>query len=137
MSVTTALPGAQSSSTQDQTSAGKEAFTHVSAGDVRGLSIGFSVPNGGSERHRGTRIIKKIELFEVSLVSVPAQNLAQIREVRSLGSRADLRDVLRESGLSRSQAERAATAAWRNINPDAAMAETLSAIRAATRTLKP
>lgn len=119
-----------------KTEAGREAFEHVSAGDVTGLSIGFLVSDGGSERQRGTRIITRLELFEISLVTVPAARRAQIREVHSLGSRADLRNVLRESGLSRSQAERAATSAWRSINPEAAMAETISAIRAATLKLK-
>lgn len=119
-----------------KTAAGREAFEHVSAGDVTGLSIGFLVANGGSERQRGTRIITRVELFEISLVTVPAARRAQIREVHSLGSRADLRNVLRESGLSRSQAERAATSAWRSINPEADHAATISAIRAATLKLK-
>lgn len=51
----------------------------LGAGKSVGLSIGYKVPEGGfSMRKDGVRELKEIELFEVSLVTVPADSRAGV-----------------------------------------------------------
>lgn len=45
---------------------------------VDALSIGFSIPEGGARYSKGTRIISEIDLWEVSLVSLPANRNARL-----------------------------------------------------------
>jgi len=79
------------------TEPGKRAHAHVKAGDVRGLSIGYSIyPDGYTYNNDGTRTLKAIDLREISLVTLPAQRRAGITAVKSFGSRAELESILRE-----------------------------------------
>jgi HK97 family phage prohead protease len=56
----------------------------AAAGKSMGLSIGFDIPPGGREIKNGISYIKRIELFEVSLVTVPANPEAQVAGVKEL-----------------------------------------------------
>lgn len=47
-----------------------------------GLSIGFRTLQSGLDRARGVRVIKRVDLWEVSLVSFPMQPAAVIHEIR-------------------------------------------------------
>lgn len=75
---------------------------------ITGLSIGYRVPKGGAlEGDDGTRVLKKIELIEVSVVARPADDNARISMVKSeideIQSIADFEVFLREAGrLSKS-----------------------------------
>ena len=79
-------------------------------GAVNGLSIGFTLPpNGSEEKDDGTRLLKTIELHEVSVVAFPADKAARITDVKAeIEAFNDLKDFerfLRESGqLSKSMA---------------------------------
>jgi len=80
-----------------ETDAGKRAHAHVKAGDVRGLSIGYSIfPDGYTYNNDGTRTLKAIDLREISLVTIPAQRRAGITAVKQFNSRAELESILRE-----------------------------------------
>jgi HK97 family phage prohead protease len=80
-----------------ETDAGKRAHSHVKAGDVRGLSIGYSIyPDGYTYNDDGTRTLKAIDLREISLVTIPAQRRAGITAVKSFSSRAELESILRD-----------------------------------------
>jgi hypothetical protein len=71
------------------------------------LSIGATVPSGGAVlRSDGVRVLRQVDLIEVSAVSVPADPGAVIRVVKSLDSPAEWQDVLRQAGLSKRQSER-------------------------------
>lgn len=95
-----------------KTDAGRNAFEHVSAGDVSGLSIGFLVPEGGAVFEGARRYLKHIDLAEISMVALPAQRLARISEIRQMQTRAEFRDLLRGVGLSRRAADKLATGGW-------------------------
>jgi uncharacterized protein len=60
----------------------KEARALVQAGAVRGLSIGFVTKNSAS-RKGGGRVIKALELVEISLVTVPAHPGARVTSAKS------------------------------------------------------
>lgn len=66
-----------------KTSAGKEAFEHLQAGDLNGLSIGYRVAQGGAQFVNGVRQLAKLDLHEISVVSVPADPAARITSVKS------------------------------------------------------
>jgi HK97 family phage prohead protease len=71
------------------------------------LSIGAAVAPGGAVlRADGVRVLKSLELREISAVAVPADPGAVIRVVKSLDSPAEWQDVLRSAGLSKRQSER-------------------------------
>ena len=95
-----------------KTESGREAFEHLRAGDLSGLSIGYRVSEGGSVEERRARILTRVELYEVSLVAVPANRRSRIRQVKQLASRAEFRDLLRDSGLPRAAAEKLASGGW-------------------------
>lgn len=80
-------------------------------GSLNGLSIGFRIPTGGAEEtESGGRVISKIDLREISVVVMPAEDSARIdmTTVKSLmegfESLKDCEHYLRDSGWSRKQA---------------------------------
>lgn len=101
------------------TTNGREAYASVKAGDVGGLSIGFVTPENGREyAGKGVFHLKEVELLEVSIVAVPANPLARITGVKSLGSKAEAVDMLRDCGLSRKAAQRFAAGGWKALTAD-------------------
>lgn len=79
-------------------------------GAIDGLSIGFRIPKGGAEeKDDGGRIIKAIDLVEISVVSMPADDAARISmvksEIETIESMKEAELYLRDSGeFSRSTA---------------------------------
>lgn len=91
----------------------EDVYASLKNGDVDGMSIGFSIPAGGaSERGDGVRVLKKIDLREVSVVVMPADRNALISAVKAADMqrrefRALLQKAMRDAGceLSRKDAE--------------------------------
>lgn len=87
---------------------------------VTGLSIGYSVPDGGSERRGDVRLLKEIDLHEGSLVAVPMHPEARVTDVKSAMDCAhvpELERLLREAlDLSSRKAKAAANALWPILN---------------------
>ena len=82
------------------------------------LSIGYAVAPGGAEETRAARLLKKINLFEVSAVALPANPRARILAVKNAPQttrefEAMLRD---EAGLSSRQAKAVAAKGWAAIH---------------------
>lgn len=63
---------------------GEETLFLVKEGVLDGLSIGFRIVNSDRQAN-GTRIIREIDLLEVSIVSIPALASARITNVRADG----------------------------------------------------
>jgi HK97 family phage prohead protease len=87
----------------------KEARALMKAKAVNGLSIGFVTREDSYDRVSGIRTLKKIDLWEVSVVTFPANPSAQISSVKSsIDAIATVRDAeafLRDVGrLSNAQA---------------------------------
>ena len=72
-------------------------------GTIRGLSIGFSLPESGFEKTEDGRVIKKANLFEVSFVGEPAEPQAQVEsfksEIAELNTLPDFEHFLRDLGV--------------------------------------
>lgn len=93
----------------DDVQRAKEARALMKAKAVNGLSIGFVSREDSIDRVTGIRTLKKIDLWEVSVVTFPANPLAQISSVKSaIDAIETLRDAeafLRDVGrLSNAQA---------------------------------
>jgi uncharacterized protein len=89
---------------------GADAYEHLKEGTISGLSIGFELPKGGGEwdPKSETFRLKQIDLWEVSPVTFPANEAAQVEAVKAaLDNPRDferqLRDVL---GLTQAQAKK-------------------------------
>lgn len=61
----------------------REAYALLKSGALKGLSIGFKVDDFEIDGETGVRVIKKAELFEISLVTFPANDSAKIISVKS------------------------------------------------------
>lgn len=87
----------------------KEARALMKAKAVNGLSIGFVTREDSFDRVTGIRTLKKIDLWEVSVVTFPANPAAQISSIKSaidgIQSYAEAESFLREVGrLSKADA---------------------------------
>jgi HK97 family phage prohead protease len=76
---------------------GREAYALLKAGALRGLSIGFMTTDEAYDDKRGVRIVKSVDLWEVSLVTFPALKTAGITRVKS----APVDDINRPSDAER------------------------------------
>lgn len=85
---------------------------------INGLSIGY-VPKEWSMRSRPDeprRTLKKVDLMEVSIVTMPANPKARIRQVKSDMTIRDFEDFLRDAGgFSNAQAKAIASSGFKSI----------------------
>jgi hypothetical protein len=125
-----------------KTQAGAEAYELLKMGALDGLSIGFRVnPQQVSyDKRGGKRIIKEVDLMEVSLVTFPMNPQATVRSVK--GEQYSIREWengLRDAfNLSRSEAKVAAKAVTKCFDQREVdeSAELVDAIKELTLTLK-
>lgn len=97
-----------------KTTWGRDAYEAVKGGDVSGLSIGFRTLERQWNDEEGIRYLKKLELWELSVVTFPANEEAGIDGAKGFESLADIdgMDVvaiersLRAGGFSREEAKR-------------------------------
>lgn len=90
-----------------RTAAGRDAFESLRAGDLNGLSIGFRVPSGGSEQRGDIRVLRTIDLAEISVVTIPADPTARVDSIKAASKPAnaqELQRALQDLGYSRRQA---------------------------------
>lgn len=74
---------------------------------ISGLSIGFRTLRSVLDRTRQATVIQKLRLWEVSLVTFPANDAARVTAVKSDGilpTEREFEEFLRDAGYSRSQA---------------------------------
>jgi hypothetical protein len=88
---------------------GKEAHIDLKAGALDGLSIGYRVKSDAYDGRRRARLLKELDLFEISLVPFPMNSEARVTAVKSLtvDEIRELEDALRDEGrLSGAEAKR-------------------------------
>lgn len=86
---------------------GAEAYELLKMKAISGLSIGYVTRDHSDDRATGIRTLKKVDLWEVSLVTFPANDTARVHGVKTVETIENLRDAeiyLRDSGMSRTQA---------------------------------
>lgn len=90
-----------------KTARGAEAYELLKMGALSGMSIGYKSRDDSYDRVTGVRTLKKLDLFELSLVTFPMNDASRVSSVKSIETLVTLRDAedyLRESGLSRAAA---------------------------------
>lgn len=107
----------------------KRAHGHMKAGSLSGLSIGYMLDDYEYEKEKGIWILKAIDLWEVSLVTFPANDEARISDVKSLLERGEtpppskVEKALREVGFSGTQAKAFMAKGYSAITPREAGAD--------------
>lgn len=83
-------------------SVAEDVYASLKHGAVTGLSIGYRIPDGGAEKSDGGRLLKSIDLIEISIVESPADMHAQINSVKSALEECealkDIEAILRDAG---------------------------------------
>lgn len=91
-----------------ETERGKAAYALLKRGALRGLSIGFMAKSWQYDRDTEIRTVIEIDLWEVSLVTFPANGKALVDGVKAaidtMGGPKDAEKTLREAGFSKSDA---------------------------------
>ena len=89
-------------------SVAEDAYALLKHGAVSGMSIGYRVAPDGAEKNGDVRVLKRIELVEISVVEEPADNAARVSDVKSaielVDSLKDAEELLRNNGFTRSDA---------------------------------
>jgi len=89
----------------------KRAHSHLKAGSISGLSIGYTLNDYEYDNSKDAFILKDIDLWEVSLVTFPANDEARISDVKTalktgeIPQPALIERCLRDVGFTRSQAK--------------------------------
>jgi HK97 family phage prohead protease len=91
------------------TEKGKEAYALLKAGDLDGLSIGYRVLDSETNE-KNVRVLKELDLYEVSLVTFPMNPKAQVSSVKSVKDEleaaetlADIEAVLKLRGFTKKE----------------------------------
>jgi HK97 family phage prohead protease len=96
---------------KDDDDLAKRAYAHLKAGSIQAMSIGYSLNDYEYDKDKGAFQLKEIELWEVSLVTFPANEEARIDTVKASLDGGDLpqpalvEQCLRDAGFSRKQAK--------------------------------
>jgi uncharacterized protein len=86
---------------------GAEAHSLMKMGALSGLSIGYVTRDDSYDKATGINTLKKLDLWEVSLVTFPANDAARVQGVKTIEVIESIRDAekyLRDAGLSRKEA---------------------------------
>lgn len=90
-----------------ETERGKAAYALLKKGALRGLSIGFVSKEWSYDATQEVRTLTAVDLWEVSLVTFPANVAAMIDSVKNMGridTPKDAEKILREAGFSKADA---------------------------------
>lgn len=91
-----------------ETERGKAAHALLKKGALRGLSIGFVSKEWSYDADAGIRTVTQVDLWEVSLVTFPANGKATVDSVKGavdqMAAPKDAERILREAGLSKADA---------------------------------
>lgn len=121
-----------------ETVRGKEAHALLKLGALNGLSIGFMSKQWAYDRDTEVRTLTEIDLWEVSLVTFPANRASRITAVKSadvdgLTTIRQLERALRDVGFSESEAKAFVAKAKRIATEERDAQDVAAALQAASR----
>ena len=96
------------------TAQAQEARELVKMGAMDGLSIGFRTLSDQMEGN--VRLLKQIDLWEVSFVTIPADAAATVTGIKSLATEREIEDALRSIGFSRREAKAFIARGWGGVS---------------------
>jgi len=80
------------------TEKGRDAYELLKMGAISGMSIGYSTVKCKYDEKQLTRTLLDVELYEVSLVTMPANDDARVSSVKSIKTIREFEAFLREEG---------------------------------------
>jgi len=125
-----------------RTQRGADAVELLEMGALKGLSVGFRTIKSQMDYDTGVRKLLEIDLWEVSLVSLASNPLANVTDFKSVKTTREFEAALRAVGFSRSDAKQIAShgfTAWagqRDAGDYAEMAEAQREVAALANSLK-
>lgn len=90
-----------------KTQRGAEAYELLKMKAISGMSIGYVTQEETFDKATGTNMLSKLQLWETSLVTFPANDSARVSAVKSIENMKNLGDAesrLRDAGFSRTEA---------------------------------
>jgi HK97 family phage prohead protease len=100
----------------------RRAHAHMKAGSLSGLSIGYITNDADYDEDQDALLLKEVDLWEVSLVTFPANDEARIQSVKNLldlgrlPRQKTVEAVLRDAGFSRQQAKAILAKGYKGID---------------------
>ena len=116
-----------------------DVYASMKHGTLDGMSIGYRVPKGGMEETDDVRVLKQIDLIEVSVVTTPADDHARIQldSVKSRFERIvtirDVEDFLRDEGNFSKAAAQAFISRFKGVLSESAPVDVTDAVLATLR----
>ena len=83
---------------------GREAMAMLRAGAIDSMSIGYRTIEAVPEAGGRVRKLTEVDLFEVSLVTMPMNEMARVTDVKSIRTEREFEAFLRDAGYSRKEA---------------------------------
>ena len=103
---------------------GREVLSLMREGALDGLSIGFRAEHGERSKQTGVRRLRKVDLWEISVVTFPMLPGARVSRVKSVGTKRSTptprefeRWLTHDAGLSRSQARAVMRDGLKGLDP--------------------
>lgn len=99
----------------------REAHALIKAGVIDGLSIGYRVEQADYDNTKEVLLLKELDLFEISVVTFPANDASTVTVVKSalaqgqLPTLSEFEKFLRDAGFSKSQATAIASYGLRQL----------------------
>lgn len=81
----------------------REAYALMQAAALDGLSIGYRALTADSDPKTGARLLREIDLWEISLVTFPMQDGARVQSVKSEACASDWAGIVRSLERARMQ----------------------------------
>lgn len=110
-----------------ETDRAKATYAALKEGELDGLSIGFRTRKSEMDEETGIRTLTEIQLFEVSLVTFPANDPARVTGVKADGVLPTEREfekfLRREAGLTEAEAKTVIAKGYRQVRREAMPSE--------------
>lgn len=100
----------------------REAYALLKNGAISGLSIGYSINENGSYVKNNNLHLTDLKLWEISVVTFPANPIANVSGVKAADSISSIRDFekfLRDAGFSQSKAKAISAHGYKALESDA------------------
>jgi HK97 family phage prohead protease len=100
---------------------GQEAHELAKMGAITGFSIGYTVEEERFSKQEGINYLTRLKLWEVSIVTFPANEKAQIEGVKQIltdggmPSEREIEDLLRRAGFSKTQSKTFISKGYRSL----------------------
>jgi uncharacterized protein len=121
---------------------GREAMALMKAGAIDSMSIGYRTIEAVPEAGGRVRKLMEVDLFEVSIVTFPMNEMSRVMDVKSIRTEREFEAFLRDAGYSRKEAAALtlhgfkAITGQRDAGPDGVQSEGISALMDQVRQLQ-